>query len=528
MTVLQDQVSESTIPLNTVSTSADPSAHTNALPQARPQEPPALRTFFEKRFFKRVKVDELLVLAATARGGSFTCTFGERDSGLYNIVLTICFDDGVEWVTKMPKSTTTNKDNEYLKSEYATLLFLQDLGTPVPVAHPHGYCFNRKNPAKTPYIFMDKVSGMPLADAISARHMNRGAVHRMLSQLAEFRKTLGQHSFTQIGSLTLFINETECSYYVNRQYIWWSLHEDRVRYHCDFGPYQSSLHYYSMLLHNSWNEWMAHEYSEELGPLAERLRLHAYLTSITASYAKPSDVFYLTHTDMHAGNIFVDTQGNITGIIDWEFASTLPSQAAEHYPQFLANDLGFIHQTSDIYPDAVVELRHWQDFYAQQWAGDAEMQEYFANIDAIIEFEELLRDAGLANIQNVVENLKLVDSATTLENLQNPFPWTTPTVISSPDRTVPHEARGPSTVGSGDNSPGLEADRTIKDETGAEGETTGEEVSEEGVANGAVAREEKKGRWKKIKVAVSRFYHGVLCASETEHSRRNGMPTKVS
>jgi Phosphotransferase enzyme family len=527
MTVLQDQAGESTVTPNTASTSVGASADPDALPRARPEETLAQRTFFEKRFFKRTKIYELLALATAARGGFYACTFGERDKGLFNVVLTICFEDGIEWVAKMPFATTNNKDNEYLKSEYATLLFLQDLDDSVPTPHPHGYCFNRKNPAKTPYIFMEKVSGMALADAISAGQMNRDAVHRMLSQLAGFRKILGRHSFTQIGSLTLFIDETECSYYVNRQYIWWSLCEDRVRYHCDFGPYQSSLHYYSMLLHNSWNEWMAHKYTEELGPLIDRLRLQTYLASIIPSYTKPTEEFYLTHTDMHAGNIFVDTQGNITGIIDWEFASTLPLQASEHYPSFLANELGFIDQTSHIYPDAAAEINYWQAFYAQQWEGDVQMQEYFAKICTIIDFEDLLRDAKEANIQNVVENLKFVNSAATLENLQNPFPWSTPTVISSPDWTVPHETRSPSTVGRGDN--GLESDGTSEyEETGTEGETTGEEVSGDGLANGPVAREEKKGRWSGIKVAVSRFYHGVLCASKTEHSRRNGMPKKVS
>jgi Phosphotransferase enzyme family len=442
MTVLQDQAGENTAATNTPSTSAGTSADTDPLPRARPQETHAQRTFFEKHFFRRTKVYELLALATAACGGSYACSFGERDIGTYSVVLT---DDGMEWVAKMPTHTRTDKDNEYLQSEYATLLFLQDLDGAVPAPRPHGYCFNRKNSVNTPYIFMDKVCGMCLAEAIFQGHMNRDAVHRMLSQLAAVRETLAQHLFTQIGSLTLFIDETECSYYVNRQYISWSFDEERRRYHSDFGPYQSSLHYYSTLLQNSWNEWMAREYFEELEPLAMRLRLQGYLTSIIASYVKPTQAFYLTHTDLHAGNIFVDAQGKITGIIDWEFASTLPPQAPEHYPSFLANDLGFIDQTSHIYPDAAAELRHWQQFYAQQWEGDAEMQEYFGNISAIVGFEELLRDSEKANVQNVVEKLKLVDSVATLENLQNPFPWTTPTVISSPDRTVPHETRGPST-----------------------------------------------------------------------------------
>ena len=409
-----------------------------AIPRARPQETLGQRRFFEFDFFNKINVHALLHLAAAARGGTALCYFGQRNLGAFNVIIAICFEDGVEWIAKMPISTTTNEDNQYLKSEYATLLFLQDLKGAVPAPRPHGYCFNRQNPANTPYIFMDKISGMPLSDAISNGHMNREAVHRMLSDLAARKKALSMHPFMEIGSLTLFIDESaKCTHFgVGRQYTMSSRQSDHSRYPSDFGPYQSSLHYYSTLLHNSWNEWMEYQYEEEVKPLAERLRLQAYLTSIIASYAKPAQEFHLTHTDLHPGNIFVDDQGNITAIIDWEFASTLPSQGSENYPSLLANDLEFIVQNSHVYPDAAAEISHWKEFYAKQWESDVEMQEYFANIEKIIDFEDLLRNAEAANIQNVVERVKLVDSSSTLENIEIPFPWTAPTVIHTPYRVV--------------------------------------------------------------------------------------------
>jgi len=138
-----------------------------ALPIPRPGEGENRTRYFETKFFKQVAVFELLKLASEARGGSHQCRFGERDAGSYNVVLFIIFDDEVEWVVKLPKmKTSRRKDHEYLKSEYATMVYLHSLGT-VPVPKIYGGCFGWNNPAKSPYFFMEKVSGMPLSKPLS-------------------------------------------------------------------------------------------------------------------------------------------------------------------------------------------------------------------------------------------------------------------------------------------------------------------------------------------------------------------------
>jgi hypothetical protein len=60
------------------------------------------------------------------------------------------------------------------------------------------------------------------------------------------------------------------------------------------------------------------------------------------------------------------------------------------------------------------------------------MEEYLQNIDAAIAFEDMLKENELATIENLVEECKFLESAETLEEIELPFPWKTPTKSRPP------------------------------------------------------------------------------------------------
>jgi hypothetical protein len=160
----------------------------------------------------------------------------------------------------------------------------------------------------------------------------------------------------------------------------------------------------------------------------ERWKLQLYLSSILQSFVgKETGKFYLAHTDLNAGNILVDDKGNITGIIDWEFASTLPARAAEHYPEVLSDEEHFIELFEDCYSDPRAELRSWREFYAKQFQGDSAMEEYLENINATVAFETVLRDKESATVGHLVETFNFLESPSTLDDLGLSFPWKGPT-----------------------------------------------------------------------------------------------------
>jgi Phosphotransferase enzyme family len=163
------------------------------------------------------------------------------------------------------------------------------------------------------------------------------------------------------------------------------------------------------------------------------------LASLLRPYARPSPGgFYLAHDDLHDGNIFVDEKGNITGIIDWEFNSTVPLYAANHYPLFLADIDHFQKRYKTVFEDACAELQNWQNFYAKQFEDDPQMEDYFANIDATLAIERLFRDNSFVTIKNVVGVCQFMDSPEILDQLDIPVPARLPTNSpQSPLRNFP-------------------------------------------------------------------------------------------
>jgi serine/threonine protein kinase len=377
------------------------------------------------QLFEEVEVREFLNVATTARTGH-KCHFGSRMSGTYNAIIVIIFDDGMEWVFKIPK-TAKAEGNPRLISELATLQFLADNNIP-KIPRVHGFALTCDNAAKTPFILMDCVRGKPLYEALRSG-ISRDKVQEILRQLATLRKSLHRAPFREIGSLTI-ISQNPDIYGVSRQISIWNYFDFTHPYKCRSGPFDTSLEYYANLHHTSWSNAQRYMYDPE-NEITERWQVHSYLGSVLASYVgEETGKFYLAHTDLDAQNILVDENGDLTGIIDWEFASTLPPRAADHYPKLLSNESVFTQYTKDVFSDPQSEFREWRQIYAEEFLGDPEMENYLEHIDSILAFEDILRDNRKATMQSLVETCKFIDSATTFKNIGIPFPWKFPTTSS--------------------------------------------------------------------------------------------------
>jgi hypothetical protein len=80
----------------------------------------------------------------------------------------------------------------FLKSEYATLVFLQKIET-IPTPQVYGTSFTSNNPTKTPYHIMEKLPGLSLSQAVRENEFEKETVFEMLGQLTQIRKALGRH-----------------------------------------------------------------------------------------------------------------------------------------------------------------------------------------------------------------------------------------------------------------------------------------------------------------------------------------------
>lgn len=174
-----------------------------SLPSPTNDENEAEREWFEEYLFPRICAAEFLLIATNIRDGDHACHFGERIMGSLSVVFFLVFDDGVEWVVKIPKATIDDEEEHmFLMSEYTTHVFLQDIES-IPAPKVHGASFVNNNPTKTPYFMMDKLPGIPLWRAVRENEMRRDGVFEMLRQLAEVRKVLATHTWPEIGSLIM-------------------------------------------------------------------------------------------------------------------------------------------------------------------------------------------------------------------------------------------------------------------------------------------------------------------------------------
>jgi serine/threonine protein kinase len=398
------------------------------LPHPTEYENDFLKRWFEDKFFARICVQEFLKIAKSSREGDHTCRFGQRVFGALHIAIFIIFDDGVQWVAKIPKWNVDEggETNMFLLSEYATLVFLQEIDT-IPTPKVHAASFDANNPTKTSYYMMEKLPGVPISQACRENKMERVAVFEMLRQLAEVRKTLARHTWPEIGSLSM----AEDNVVVERQVTNKNYFDGWAKIRSRPGPFSSSITYYANLLNQSWTA--AQNTFPDSTEAWVRWKVHAYLCSILSSYVEPDvNQFILAHTDLNPSNILVDPQtGAITDIIDWEFACTVPLQAPEHFPLLLRQRV-FTNEFDDVYDDPEAELNEWRSFYAKQFEGDPAMEEYLQNVDAAIAFENILKNNDLATIENLVEKCKFLESAETLETMVVPFPSKSPTKHRSP------------------------------------------------------------------------------------------------
>ena len=428
------------------------------LPHPTNDESEGEKRWFERDFFRRIRVQEFLNIAVNLREGEHTCRFGRRISGTLHVVIFIEFDDGLQWVVKIPKwNVDEGEENMFLMSEYATLVFLQKIET-IPTPQVYGKSFTSNNPTKTPYYIMEKLPGLPLWQAVRGKKFEKEAVFEMLRQLAQVRKTLGRHVWHQIGSLTMSRDERRVM--VEKQLTDSNYHDGWSQIRTRPGPFSSSLRYYANLLQESWSEVQKTLPESEDARL--RWKIHAYLSSLLPSYVKPvKHEFFLAHTDLHSSNLLVDPKtGSITGIIDWEFACTVPFQAAEHFPVLLQRD-AFMDDFDGIYDDPETEFNEWRAFYAEQFEADPAMEEYLQNIDVAIVFEDILKESALITVENLVERCKSLISAEALEKTELPFPWKSltkersppPMTKSDPASTTKNEMAGHAEQISHDESP---------------------------------------------------------------------------
>ncbi|OOF98680.1 hypothetical protein ASPCADRAFT_504297 [Aspergillus carbonarius ITEM 5010] len=301
-------------------------------------------------------------------------------SGSFNWAVFISFEDTVRWVFRSPHSRAfmpMEMGKKLLSSEAATLRYLK-AHSDIPVPEIYDYCSSSDNEIGIPFMFMSEAPGRPLSkvwrSAGSAQpDIETSSKAKVLYQLGGLTWKLSQLRFDKIGSLFEEEESFEIKECLSRGHM---LHKRycleiprgpfisegqfydslasafseqaeilQLSHHCFVAPvplrddYDSRTHYESAV--DLWNDFVTagrkiDSSDNRLDYIIAGDALRDIIRKCEQS-AFESETFPLCHPDLSVNNIYVDDDYNITCLIDWAFASSVPEAmllAAPGLPQY--------------------------------------------------------------------------------------------------------------------------------------------------------------------------------------------------
>lgn len=198
-----------------------------------------------------------------------------------------------------------------IRSEYATLKFLETTAVPAPRAFTFGVpSENTDHGVGVCFLLMEELPGKPWD--------GRGDSAKVWGGLAGIMAELETYPFTKAGSL--HVEHPSDAPSIS------SIASDRFVCLDPYGPFEASAEYYT-----AWAEqYLTLIADGQLYPQfpVEAYLVYRFLQENTTQLSEPDDKFYLKHVDDKGDHLLVDDDLNITCIIDWQMARVVPRREA--------------------------------------------------------------------------------------------------------------------------------------------------------------------------------------------------------
>lgn len=279
---------------------------------------------------------------AKRRQPKLSCSIDETKftCGRNNVVVEVTFSDQVYWIARIElrrdeknaesdAGDSEGEDNDHqnlaMLSEIATMRVVRERTT-IPVPQIFAHSATSKNPLGYRYILMEAMNGHVLEESMSC--LPSECQDKVASQFAHFLFELSNVRFDRIGRLWCGTSGNDEPEIIPFETVDGG---PRGIFTRQVGPLDSSLEYFYQLregmnralnvLHPDDQEWA----------MAGWVLKHALPFIVTE--ANLEGPFPLRHMDMHYKNILVDDEYNITGIIDWTNACTVPIELFAVIPE---------------------------------------------------------------------------------------------------------------------------------------------------------------------------------------------------
>ncbi|KAK5988029.1 hypothetical protein PT974_12165 [Cladobotryum mycophilum] len=287
------------------------------------------REVMVQKFFDSIDQDAVCALASRHNGHK-SCQIDVWDKGSFNICFIVKFNtDNTKWVVRIPIGPVVHNAWDKLESEVITMRYIKtNTNIPLPTIHEYGQDRTlTKTSSATPFLILDYIPGKSLdikALLEATLEQRKGFFAELIEVLAHLRRL----EFSEAGSLVpdphggpnpvvgkLFsipINELQ------------TMHRRKQ---------------YTLPASVSATEFVGHRYDvistiynlpqknqSQNEAMLELFALDSLRKLISNFIDKQCDngPFILSHLDLGYGNIIVDNDFHIQGIIDWEWAGHNP------------------------------------------------------------------------------------------------------------------------------------------------------------------------------------------------------------
>lgn len=262
-----------------------------------------------------------------ARGGishtaaeSLRCSIdcGRFANGHDNVVFELQFSDSERWVARirLPKESSESDNIETsMLSEIATMR-LVSAKTEIPVPQIYGFDVASANPFGFRYLLMQALPGH-VPNAGLSRSIPEHQWDKVADQLAEYYYQLSRLRFDRIGRLW-------AGSQLDREVSIVSAHQ--------MGSFHTSLEYFYAIRRSHSRAIRADHAGDEQWATAAWILEQALPSMVVEDHIYGP--FPLCHVDLHYNNILFDKDFNITGIIDWSGAQTVPVERFLASPEF--------------------------------------------------------------------------------------------------------------------------------------------------------------------------------------------------
>ncbi|KAK3997965.1 hypothetical protein QBC44DRAFT_376395 [Cladorrhinum sp. PSN332] len=284
--------------------------------------------------FRRTQWDQLCLIASNANRHLKCVALDQVTSGLNNVVRLLEFSNQSRWAARAHIKTTASLQagNAELKAEVATMQFIKEYSD-LAVPRVYAYALDENNPAAVAYMLIEVLPGIVAIDALGGYEVHRGVIPSQYRQ--SFHRSVAA-CHVQITSLRLPKIGTIVR---NREGGYESGPLPGIG-----GPFDTAAAFFEAWADNvkfKWDEETIRRMMQR-GPIsADRMAaiIEQFPSQIKAMASRLSTrnngPFPLCHDDFLHSNIMVDENSfNVTGIIDWEGACTVPWELIA-FPEFL-------------------------------------------------------------------------------------------------------------------------------------------------------------------------------------------------